>query len=146
MAVLAEDGMLLESAQGPIDNAAELIAGEAIRGSWWGHPAGQDIYAALNRLAESPDVARLRLVNGKITLVHRRVWPALACLEAHFPPAALARVDQVHTASGSHRAISVPFDEWLPADARRAGAALDPDEAIGLLPECLRPAAPEPRP
>ena len=138
LAVLVEHGMLLESARGPIPNVAEMVAGEDIRGSWWGHRAGHQIYAALNDLADSPDVARLRLVNGKVTLVHRRAWPALARLEACFPPQALARVDEVHTDSGAHRAISVPFSEWLPDAERRAGAALDGDEAVALLPECLR--------
>jgi hypothetical protein len=33
LAVLVEEGMLLESAHGPIPNCAELVAGEPIRGS-----------------------------------------------------------------------------------------------------------------
>lgn len=136
--VLAEHGMLLESARGPIPNGAELAAGEPIRGSWWAHPAAHQIYDVLNGMRDSPDVVRLRLINGKITLVHRRVWPALARLEGCFPPEALARVDEVHTASGRHRATSVPFAEWLPAAERRAGEALGRDEAVALLPECLR--------
>ena len=136
--VLVEHGMLLESARGPIPNGAELAAGEPIRGSWWAHPAAHQIYDVLNGMRDSPDVVRLRLINGKITLVHRRVWPALARLEACFPPEALARVDEVHTASGRHRATSVPFAEWLPAAERRAGEALGRDEAVALLPVCLR--------
>jgi len=39
MGRLAERGMLLASARGPIPNIAEMIAGEPIKGSWWGHPA-----------------------------------------------------------------------------------------------------------
>jgi len=139
LAVLVEQGMLLESARGPIPNCAELVAGEPIRGSWWAHPAAHQIYDVINALDDSPDVARLRLINGKITLVHRRVWPALARVQASFPPEALARVDEVHTASGRHRAVSVPFAEWLPDAERRAGEALSADEAAALLPECLRP-------
>ena len=75
--MLAEHGLLLESARGPIPNLAALVAGEPIAGSWWGHPAGHAIFAALNQVAESPDSVRLRLVNGKVTLVHRDLWPAL---------------------------------------------------------------------
>ena len=37
MARLRESGMLLQSARGPIANVADLIAGEEIKGSWWGH-------------------------------------------------------------------------------------------------------------
>ena len=32
--------MLLQSAKGPVPNVADLVAGEPIKGSWWGHPAG----------------------------------------------------------------------------------------------------------
>jgi hypothetical protein len=73
VALLVEQGMLLESARGPIPNVAELVAGEPISGSWWAHPESHTIFAAVNELADSPDVVRLRLVNGKITLVHRRL-------------------------------------------------------------------------
>ncbi len=74
MATLVDYGMLLESAHGPLPNVAELVAGERIRGSWWAHPSSHAIFDAINALADSPDVVRLRLVGGKVTLVHRRVW------------------------------------------------------------------------
>ena len=32
-------GVVLASARGPVPNVAEAVAGEPIRGSWWGHPA-----------------------------------------------------------------------------------------------------------
>ena len=34
-----EQGIVLQSARGPLPNLAEWIAGEPIRGSWWGHPS-----------------------------------------------------------------------------------------------------------
>lgn len=137
MAVLVERGMLLESARGPIPNVAELVAGEPIAGSWWSHPMSHDIFEAINALADSPDVIRLRLVDNKVTLVHSRLWPALARLEDRFPPAALAAVVQEHTASGRHRSTSVPFEDWIPAAARRAGAQLTEAEALEHLPAHL---------
>ena len=83
MGRLEADGVLLESARGPVPNVAELVAGEPISGSWWGHPESHAIFAAVNELADSPDVVRLRLVNGKVTLVHRRVWAALVQVAAN---------------------------------------------------------------
>ena len=71
MAVLVEHGVLLESARGPIPNVAELVAGEPISGSWWGHHDSHAIFAVINELADSPDVVRLRLVTGTITLIGR---------------------------------------------------------------------------
>lgn len=138
MPLLVEHGVLLASAKGPIPNVAELVAGEPIRGSWWGHPAGHDIYRALNALAESPDVVRLRLVRGKVTLVHRRLWPALVRLADRFDPAALAAITEEHTASGAHRAIVTAFHDWVPADAVAEASRLREDEALALLPACLR--------
>lgn len=137
MTMLVEHGMLLESARGPIPNVAALVAGEAITGSWWGHPRGHAIYAALSALDESPDVVRMRLVNGKVTLVHRRVWPALVRVADRFTPAQLAVLHEEHTASGAHRVAEEPFPEWVPHDVARAAAALTIDEAIAQLPHGL---------
>jgi hypothetical protein len=136
--LLEEHGVLLQSARGPIPNVAELVAGEPIRGSWWGHPAGHDIFAVLAHLTDSPDVVRCRLVRGKVTLVHRRVWPALVHLADRFPTAALGSVVEEHTASGAHRSTTVPFPDWVPADVVAAAAALDDADALAQLPACLR--------
>jgi hypothetical protein len=72
-----EQGIVLQSARGPVPNLAEYVAGEPIRGSWWGHASGHEIFAVLSRVLNSPDVIATRLVNGKVTLIHRRLWPAL---------------------------------------------------------------------
>ena len=138
-ALLAERGVLLESARGPIPNVAELIAGEPISGSWWAHPASHAIFAAINAVADSPDVVRLRLVNGKVTLVHRRIWPSVVRLSAIIPPERLASIDEHHTASGAHRKVETPFPVWVPAEAIDAAAQLTEEQALHALPDCLRP-------
>ncbi len=56
--------------------ATQLVAGEAVKGSWWGQPSGTLIYEVLNRL-DNAEVAWPKLLGGKLTLVHRRLWPAL---------------------------------------------------------------------
>lgn len=136
--LLAQRGMLLESARGPIPNVAELVAGEPIKGSWWGHRAGHEIFAVINELAANPDVARMRLVSGKITLVHRRLWPALIRLASTLPEASLRVVLEEHTPSGAHRKQEYPLAEWVGADVVAAAARLSRDEARAALPECLR--------
>ena len=93
-AALAERGVLLESARGPIPNVAELVAGEPIGGSWWSHRASHEIFETINQLAHSPDVVRLRLVNGKITLVHQRLWAALVRVSDRYRPDRLAGAAQ----------------------------------------------------
>jgi len=138
MEALIQHGMLLESARGPLPNVAEMIAGEPIRGSWWSHPHSHEIFAAINALADSPDVVRTRLVNGKVTLIHRRVWPALVRLADRFPPGRLAAIDEEHTSSGAHRVVERAFPDWVPVDVRRAGRKLTIDDALAMLPEPLR--------
>jgi hypothetical protein len=132
---------MLESARGPVPNLAEVVAGEPIRGSWWGHPAGHAIFDAINEVADSAEVVRLRLVNGKITLVHRRVWPALVRIAGRLRPEQLAAVSEEHTASGAHRKVETEYPDWVPREVFDEADGLTDDEAFALLPECLRPAA-----
>jgi len=90
-------------------------AGEPIRGSWWGHPAGHAIFDALNSLTESPDVVRTRLVNGKVTLVHRRLWPALARLADSF------RVSPPKASSLPAHAQNAIMSVWAVVGPRHSG-------------------------
>ena len=77
-----------------------------------------------NLLAESPDVVRMRLVNGKVTLVHRRLWPALVRIADRFPAKNLAAIHEEHTASGAHRVQAEAFPDWVPNDVLQAAKAL----------------------
>jgi hypothetical protein len=67
-------GLLLESDQ-RLPSVVSLVAGKAIAGSWWGHPSGAAIYHESHRLADRPDVVLLKLLNRKVTYVHRPLWP-----------------------------------------------------------------------
>jgi hypothetical protein len=74
--VLEAWGMLL--LQDPkLPSLVGLIANEPVRGSWWGHPKGGEIFHAAGQLDDHPDVATAKLVSGKVTFVHRRLWPQL---------------------------------------------------------------------
>jgi len=41
MAWVEAQGIVLQSARGPLPNVADFIAGEPIRGSWWATPRRQ---------------------------------------------------------------------------------------------------------
>ena len=138
MTALIKHGMLLRSAHGPLPNVAEMIAGEPIRGNWWNHPARRSIFDALNLLAESPDVVRMRLVNGKVTLVHRRLWPALVRIADRFPVKNLAAIHEERTASGAHRVQTEAFPDWVPHDVLHAAKALSVEDALTELPAYFR--------
>lgn len=72
-------GVLLVHDQ-KLPSVTALVAGEVIGGSWWGHPMGKTIYNALGSIED--DVATVKLVGGKQTLVARRLWPELASVGA----------------------------------------------------------------
>jgi hypothetical protein len=133
VAFVERHGVVLASARGPVPSVAEAVAGEPIRGSWWAHPRGKQIFAALSELADSDDVLSFRLVDGKITLVHRRVWPALVRLAGELGPGRLTAVAQEHTATGAHRNETTPFPDWVPADVKQAAARLTDEQARAQL-------------
>src|SRR6266850_423665 len=135
LAFVEERGVVLVSAKGPVPRLTEAIAGEPIKGSWWGHPRSHQIFAILEAVTESEDILVCRLVKGKITLVHRRLWPALVRLAARFPPDQIAKVRQEHTASGRHVNKEVPFPLWVPPEVMKQAKSLSEEKAIATLGE-----------
>jgi len=76
LAALADTGILLVQDQ-RLPNIVSILTGEVLATSWWSHARGQEIFAVLSDLEDHPDVLFLKLVKKKVTLVHRRLWPAL---------------------------------------------------------------------
>jgi len=138
LAFVEEHGVVLVSAKGPVPRLTEAIAGEPIKGSWWGHPRSHQIFAILEAVTESEDILVCRLVKGKITLVHRRLWPALVRLAARFPPDQIAKVRQEHTASGRHVNKEVPFPQWVPPEVMKQAKSISEADAIAALGEWAR--------
>lgn len=133
LAFIEAHGVVLVAARGPVPRLVESIAGEPIKGSWWAHPAGRRIFAVLQALEETGELLLCRLVEGKVTVVHRRLWPALVRLADRFTPQQLAQIKQEHTASGKHVNRVVDFPHWVPASARAAARELSDAEAERVL-------------
>src|SRR5712691_2005295 len=132
MAFVAAHGVVLESARGPAPSLAEAVAGEPIRGSYWAHPKANDIFLCSRAIRKSADVLVCRLVGGKVTYLHRRVWPALVRLAERFDAERLAAIQEVHTASGKHEVHTTAYPEWVAEDVRRAADGLTEKEAVAL--------------
>jgi hypothetical protein len=130
-------GVVLMSARGKTPCLVEAIVGAPVKGSWWGHPDSKRIFAVLSAVTESQEVLVCRLIEGKITLVHCRLWPALVRLGDTLPPERIARVLDGHTASGRHVRRSLAFPAWVPPAVADEAAALDENEAGALLGEWL---------
>jgi hypothetical protein len=71
-----------------------------------------------------------RLVGGKVTLVHRRLWPALVRLGSRLPKWGLAAVREEHTARGSHRTVVTAFPRWVPKQVLSRAKRLSVAEAV----------------
>lgn len=57
-----------------LPSVTTLVAGAPVKGSWWGHAEGHAIFNAAQALEESEDVTVAKLLDGKVTFVHRRLW------------------------------------------------------------------------
>jgi hypothetical protein len=130
-----QHGVVLASAKGPVPSVAEAIVGEPIVGSWWSHPKGQQIFDALSTIDDDDDIRCFKLVDHKITFVHRRLWPALACLARAgvLDAGRVASIQQEHMPTGEHRTFTTPFPDWVPDGVARSAAALSIDDARGQL-------------
>lgn len=129
--VLKEQGWLLV-ADPSLPCLATMVAGEPIRGSWWGHPAGKAIYALAEELQNRPDVMVVKLVGGKLTYVHERLWPALLGVAMANEPWQTTKLSAESkwllgrvTAQGRIRLDQMLHADWAARDLARAAKLLE---------------------
>ncbi len=133
LAFVERHGIVLLAARGPVPSLAEEIASGPIRGSWWGHPKGHEIFCVAEAICESPDVLVCKLVNDKVTFVHRRLWPAIVKLSTRFRKGQLDKIWNEHTPTGTHRSRRILFPEWVPSEVMRHAERLSIQEAEQML-------------
>ena len=104
-----------------------------MRGSWWSHPKGNEIFLLSRAIRESPEVLVCRIAGGKVTYVHRRLWPALVLLAGRFSKKSLAAIKEIHTPLGKHKVVMTPFPDWVPKEVLRAARELQEQEATSQL-------------
>jgi hypothetical protein len=79
LAAFDERGLLLVQGQGAVPSLADLIAGKVVttRGYSWDYvPA----WTLRDELESRDDVAVVKLIGGRSTVVHERHWPAVEAL------------------------------------------------------------------
>ena len=118
-------GLLLQQDK-KLPSVVGIIAGETLTTSWWSHPKAQAIFACLERLSESEDVLVSRLVAGKVTYVHRKLWPAFLAVAM----------------SADRRGLSAEARKLL-AQVERAGKTRAKGKAVRELQQRLLVAATE---
>ncbi|HVB84992.1 MAG TPA: hypothetical protein VND63_08975 [Rhodanobacteraceae bacterium] len=136
-AFVRKHGVVLEAATGAVPTLATAITGAPIRGSWWAHPRRQAIFELTRALRDSRDILVCRLVDGRITYVHRRLWPALVRAAPRFPIRWIARIHEVHTASGNHVTREVAFPAWVPDEISAEASAMSEEQAVLELGRCV---------
>jgi hypothetical protein len=132
LAFVRAHGVVLESARGVVPSLADEIAGGRISGSWWRHARGRAIFRATRAVRDSADVVVCRLLAGRVTYVHRRLWPAVVKLADEIGPRRLDAVRERHTASGAHQLVTVRFPRWVSTEVKAAAAKLSRAEAREL--------------
>ncbi len=70
-------GALSLTTNGRLPSLVEGVTGERLEGSWWSHACGPLIYELASGLDAHAEVLPLKLVRGKVTFVHQRLWPSL---------------------------------------------------------------------
>jgi hypothetical protein len=139
---LREAKLMTMTRQGELPALVELVAGGPVRGSWWGHPAGKEIFRIANALEDLPsEVLVTKLVGGKTTFVHAALWPALYRVVSDSAVQARMKNDapmkqhaaQMHTASGKHQTVRKAWEDWASAKVKRAAKELTLDAAMALL-------------
>ena len=123
---LERHGLLLQSDL-ILPSITAIVAGEPICGSWWGHSRGDAIHRAANALVDHRDALLTKLVDGKVTYVHRRLWAAVLAVACSRESWQLDRLPQLARKMldtidefGELRTNEVPWTGGMkPGDAAR---------------------------
>lgn len=133
-----------------VPSLVEAVAGGPIKGSWWSHRDAKVIYALACALDESPDVLSTTIVAGRVTFVHRGLWPALHRIvndgewrtwaEAVLPMSAIDLLDRIEREKELRLASPSAQDKKDRDALKRAGLVLAGQEHTekGRHESCLR--------
>jgi len=128
-----ECGIAVESARVGVPSLVQMVVRKPVKGSWWAHPKANEILRLSRLIRSSPDVLICRLMNGKITYVHRRLWPAVVRLASRFSEERVAAVKEVHTPTGKHKLLITPYPKWVPREIVQAARKIAEKEAASQL-------------
>lgn len=133
LALVEQNGIMLESAGGNNASFVAHAAGEAISGNWWNHPKSHQIFALTRTVREDEHILVCRLIQGKITYVHRRFWAALVKVAPDLPASSIASIKEMHSAKGHHEVVETQFPDWVPEDTKAEAKRMSREEALQML-------------
>jgi len=136
LSFIETEGIVLESARGRVPTFVDFVAGERVT-RWWDHPKGRLIFNLTRSIRESPAVLTCRLIAGKVTYVHRRLWPALVKLSDEFDKSDLGAIREEHSPDGKHQTRITEFPQWVPAEVLAESKRLTERKARSLFAQVL---------
>jgi hypothetical protein len=71
---------LLLSTDPKFPSVTGLVVGDVGGRSWWAHPEAKQMYGLSCALHDHPDVLMVKLISGKVTYIHRPLWPAIVAV------------------------------------------------------------------
>jgi len=71
---------LLLSTDPRFPSVSGLVVGDVGGRSWWAHPQAKQMYGLSCALQDHPDVLMVKLISGKVTFIHRPLWPAVVAV------------------------------------------------------------------
>jgi hypothetical protein len=71
---------LLLSTDPRFPSVSGLVVGDVGGRSWWAHPQAKQMYGLSGALHDHPDVLMVKLISGKVTFIHRPLWPAIVAI------------------------------------------------------------------
>ena len=147
LALLEQQRLLPMTSVPPLKCLVDEIAGERVKGSWWSHKAGKAIFNIASELDDHRDVVSVKLLAGKVTFVHRALWPSL--LRVVTDPAwrkravtnkqakvLLVHSRQEHTASGKHVTVDEEWGAWAKRVKAKPKGTFD--DAMRILEEAAQ--------
>ena len=137
LAFVRKHGVVLEAGRGAVVCFADAVVGKPVRGSWWSDRRSHEIFALTRAVRDSKDVCVCRLAGGKITYVHRRLWPALVRIAPQLRREHLAMLSEVHTKAGRHEIEELAFPKWVPSQVQREARRLTESQAVAALGQWL---------
>jgi hypothetical protein len=75
-----EEFDLLLSTDSKFPSVSGLVVGDVGGRSWWAHPQAKQMYGLSCALHDHPDVLMVKLISGKVTFIHRPLWPAIVAV------------------------------------------------------------------
>jgi hypothetical protein len=76
---LQEFDLLLDT-DPKLPSVTGLVVGDTRGRSWWAHPQAKQMYGLSCGLRDHPDVLMVKLISGKLTFIHRPLWPAIVAI------------------------------------------------------------------